>query len=75
MTLAAPGAIATPIGVNQGWSPERIAAVRKWQLEMTPLGRVGEPDEVAWAIVRLAADEAGFVTGVVLPVDGGAMVG
>jgi len=75
VVAVAPGAIATPIGANQGWSPERIAAVRKWQLEVTPLGRVGEPDEVAWAIVRLASDEAGFVTGVVLPVDGGAMVG
>jgi NAD(P)-dependent dehydrogenase (short-subunit alcohol dehydrogenase family) len=75
VVAVAPGAIATPIAVNQGWSPERMAEVRKWQLEHTPLGRVGEPDEVAWAIVQLASAEAGFVTGVVLPVDGGAVVG
>jgi NAD(P)-dependent dehydrogenase (short-subunit alcohol dehydrogenase family) len=75
VVAVAPGAIATPIAVNQGWSPEKIAEVRKWQLEHTPLGRVGEPDEVAWAIVQLASAEAGFVTGVVLPVDGGAVVG
>jgi NAD(P)-dependent dehydrogenase (short-subunit alcohol dehydrogenase family) len=75
VVAVAPGAIATPIAVNQGWSPERIAEVRKWQIEHTPLGRVGEPAEVAWAIVQLASDEAGFVTGVVLPVDGGAVVG
>ena len=75
VVAVAPGAIATPIGTNHGWSPERIAEVRKWQLEHTPLGRVGEPDEVAWAIVQLASAEAGFVSGVVLPVDGAAVVG
>lgn len=75
VVAVAPGAIATPIGANQGWSPEKIAAVREWQIAHTPLGRRGEPDEVAWAIMRLASVEAGFVSGVVLPVDGGAMVG
>ena len=75
VVAVAPGAIATPIAANQGWSPEKTADVRKWQVAHTPLGRVGEPDEVAWAIAGLAAGEAGFVTGVVLPVDGGAVVG
>jgi NAD(P)-dependent dehydrogenase (short-subunit alcohol dehydrogenase family) len=35
------------------------------------MGRLGEPDEVAHAIVFLASDEASFITGAVLPVDGG----
>lgn len=39
--------------------------------ELHPLGRLGEPSEVAAAIAFLASDEASFITGAVLPVDGG----
>ena len=38
---------------------------------MHPMGRIGEPAEVASAIVFLASEDASFITGVVLPVDGG----
>jgi 3-oxoacyl-[acyl-carrier protein] reductase len=37
----------------------------------TPLGRLGEPDDIAWAAVYLASDEAGFVTGQTLSPNGG----
>jgi NAD(P)-dependent dehydrogenase (short-subunit alcohol dehydrogenase family) len=46
---------------------EYLAAIE----QMHPMGRIGEPSEVAGAIVFLASDEASFITGVVLPVDGG----
>ena len=36
-----------------------------------PMGRIGTPDEVAYAILFLASDEASFITGIELPIDGG----
>jgi NAD(P)-dependent dehydrogenase (short-subunit alcohol dehydrogenase family) len=40
-------------------------------IRMHPMGRLGEPEEVALAIAFLASDEASFITGAILPVDGG----
>lgn len=51
--------------------PERKAKV----LSRTPLGRLGKPEDVALAAVYLASDAAKFLTGVVLPVDGGNVIG
>jgi NAD(P)-dependent dehydrogenase (short-subunit alcohol dehydrogenase family) len=74
VVAVAPGAIDTPIGEHQGLSPERIATNREWQLAHTPLARIGRPEEVAWAITRLASPQASFITGAILPVDGGAVI-
>ncbi len=44
-------------------------------LSATPLGRMGHPEEVAATVNFLCSEAAGFVTGVVLPVDGGQLLG
>jgi NAD(P)-dependent dehydrogenase (short-subunit alcohol dehydrogenase family) len=51
-------------------SAERTAAI----LARTPLGRWGTPDDVAEAVSFLASPRSSFITGVVLPVDGGYLI-
>lgn len=48
-----------------------FAAARKLLEAQTPMGRFGEPDDIAWAAVYLASEEAKFVTGQVLSPNGG----
>jgi glucose 1-dehydrogenase len=63
----APGAIRTPIN-QEAWDTE-VALDRL--LKLIPYGRIGEPEDVARAAVWLASDEADYVTGATLFVDGG----
>jgi NAD(P)-dependent dehydrogenase (short-subunit alcohol dehydrogenase family) len=68
----APGSIRTPIwGARVAEDPQIFDKIAKWY----PLGRVGEPEDVANAALFLASDEASWITGVTLPVDGGLLAG
>ena len=70
----APGTIATEMNERiMAESPDPDAVMAGW-LAMHPMGRVGQPQEVAAAIVFLASDDASFVTGELLRVDGGLVV-
>jgi NAD(P)-dependent dehydrogenase (short-subunit alcohol dehydrogenase family) len=74
-----PGPIETPMfGVfgSRPDSPQRsLEEVREGAIRIVPLGRIGQPEEVANAALFLLSDEASFVTGVALPVDGGFSAG
>jgi NAD(P)-dependent dehydrogenase (short-subunit alcohol dehydrogenase family) len=70
VNAVAPGTINTDrvqqLEFEEG-GPEYLAAIRV----LHPMGRIGDPSEVGRAIAFLASDDASFITGVILPVDGG----
>jgi meso-butanediol dehydrogenase / (S,S)-butanediol dehydrogenase / diacetyl reductase len=68
----APGTLKTPAWEQRRKKdPEVLERVSRWY----PLGRVGEPEDVAGAALFLASDEAAWISGAVLPVDGGLTAG
>ncbi|MEO7061664.1 MAG: SDR family NAD(P)-dependent oxidoreductase [Lapillicoccus sp.] len=68
VNVVAPGTIRTRVWDAQPGSLERL-------MKAYPLGRIGEPEEVAAAIAFLCSSDASWVTGITLPVDGGALAG
>jgi NAD(P)-dependent dehydrogenase (short-subunit alcohol dehydrogenase family) len=70
VNAVAPGWIATPLTQALQDDPARSAPI----LARTPLGRWGTPEDIAGPVLFLASPAAQFVTGVVLPVDGGYLI-
>ena len=62
-----PSTVDTPLMADLFKDPEK----KKQRLDEVPMGRLATPDDVARAALFLASEEASFITGVALPVDGG----
>lgn len=70
VNAVAPGFIVTPM------TDKHIDPVFRADREArTPMGRWGQPEDIAKAVLFLASDRASFITGVILPVDGGYLAG
>ena len=71
MNAVSPGAIDT-LGLNDLWGSSEVGQEGiKLVSTVTPLCRLGTPDEIAKAVVFLASDDTSFLTGAQLFVDGG----
>jgi len=72
INAVAPAVVETPV-YGTFLSPEQVKEVLPSFNSFHPLGRIGQPADVIGAMLFLASDEASWITGTVLPVDGGVM--
>ena len=74
VNTVAPAVVETPV-FNTFLTAEQVAEILPTFNAFHPLGRNGQPHDIAAAILFLASDDASWMTGVVMPVDGGVMAG
>ncbi len=66
-----PGVVVSNLHRRSGMDEEKYRAFLEHSRTTHPIGRVGQPEDIARLIVFLAADEAGWITGASVPIDGG----
>ena len=71
VNAVAPGPIATPIFGRIGLTEEQIEGFKAGISDRVPMRRIGRPEEIASAVAFLASDDASYITGIELNVDGG----
>ncbi|RIV88115.1 SDR family oxidoreductase [Aurantiacibacter xanthus] len=72
LNMVSPGPIDTPLlHRNPGMGPEDVEKLKEMMIQNIPMHRMGTSDEVAKAVLFLASDDASFITGADLLVDGG----
>jgi NAD(P)-dependent dehydrogenase (short-subunit alcohol dehydrogenase family) len=71
VNAVSPGPVDTPLHANAGKDNPNAAKMIAGLTALIPVGRIGRPDEIASAVTFLASEEASFITGVELCVDGG----
>jgi NAD(P)-dependent dehydrogenase (short-subunit alcohol dehydrogenase family) len=71
VNAVSPGPTDTPMHNNLGRDDPQVRASVEAMLQQVPVGRIGQPDDIAAAVAFLASDQAAFITGVELVVDGG----
>jgi NAD(P)-dependent dehydrogenase (short-subunit alcohol dehydrogenase family) len=71
INVVSPGPIRTPIFGRNGLSQEQIDDVARMLVSKVPMNRFGQPEEVADTVLFLASQEASYITGVDINVDGG----
>lgn len=74
VNAVAPAVVETPV-YNSFIPEDQVSGVLEGFNGFHPLGRIGKPQDIASAIIYLASNEAEWVTGAILPVDGGVMAG
>jgi NAD(P)-dependent dehydrogenase (short-subunit alcohol dehydrogenase family) len=71
VNTVSPGPINTSAIRGAAQKKGQAEQLKAWFLSTIPMGRFGDPGEVAKAVLFLASDDSSFITGIELPVDGG----